>query len=47
LEEAGEEFARLWLAGGNKSTVNEPSDGGRVAIFAMPSTPLVGGAIFI
>jgi hypothetical protein len=47
LEEAGEEFARLWLDGGNKSTVNEPSDGGRVAIFAMPSTPLVGGAIFL
>jgi hypothetical protein len=47
LEEVGEEFTRLWLDGGNKSTVNEPSDGGRVAIFATPSTPLVGRAIFV
>jgi hypothetical protein len=45
LEEAGEEFARLWLDGGNKSTVNEPPDGRHVAIFAAPSTPLLGGAI--
>jgi hypothetical protein len=47
LEEAGEEFARLWLDGGNKSTVNEPSDGGRIAIFVAASTPLLGGAIFL
>jgi len=46
LEEAGEEFARLWLDGGNKSTVNEPPDGGRVAIFATASTPRMGGGIF-
>jgi hypothetical protein len=46
LEEAGEEFTRLWPDGGNKSTVNEPSDGGRVAIFAAPSTPPLGGTIF-
>jgi hypothetical protein len=46
LEEAGEEFARLWLDGGKKSTVNERPDGGRVAIFAAASTRFLGGAIF-
>jgi hypothetical protein len=47
LEEAGEEFARLWLDDGNKSTVTGASDGGRVAIFAATSTPPLGGAIFL
>jgi hypothetical protein len=46
LEEAGEEFARLWLDGGKKSTVNERPDGARVAIFAAPSTPPLGEPIF-
>jgi hypothetical protein len=38
LREAGEEFARVWLEDGNKSTVNAPLGDGRIAIFAAPST---------
>ncbi|QWG20201.1 hypothetical protein KMZ68_10390 [Bradyrhizobium sediminis] len=44
---SGEEFNRLRLDGGNKSTVNEPPDDGHVAIFAAASTRLPGAAIFL
>jgi hypothetical protein len=43
--DAGEDFDRFWLDGGNKSTVNESSYDGRVAIFAAASTRFFGGAI--
>jgi hypothetical protein len=36
----------LRLDGGNKSTVNQPPDERRVAIFAAPSTPVRGGTMF-
>jgi hypothetical protein len=42
----GEDFGRCHSDGGNKSTVNQRSDDGRVAIFAAPSTRLSGATIF-
>jgi len=42
----GEDFDRWRPNGGNKSTVNQPPDERRVAIFAAPSTPVRGGTIF-
>jgi hypothetical protein len=44
---SGEEFNRLRLDGGNKSTVNPRPDDGHVAIFAALSTCLPGAAIFL
>jgi hypothetical protein len=41
-----EDFDRLRLDGGNKSTVNQPPDERRVAIFAASSTPVRGGTMF-
>jgi len=37
----------LRLDAGNKSTVNQPPDEWRVAIFAAPSTPVRGGTMFV
>jgi hypothetical protein len=42
----GEDFDRWRPNGGNKSTVNQPLDERRVAIFAAPSTPVRGGTMF-
>jgi hypothetical protein len=43
----GEDFDRWRPDGGNKSTVNQPPDEPRVAIFAAPSTPVRGGTMFL
>jgi hypothetical protein len=42
-----EDFDRLRLDASNKSTVNQPPDERRVAIFAAPSTPVRGGTMFL
>jgi hypothetical protein len=42
----GEDFDRWRPDGGNKSTVNQPLDEPRVAIFAASSTPVRGGTMF-
>jgi hypothetical protein len=43
--DAREEFDRFWLDGSNKSTANEGSHDGHVAIFTAVSTPPLGGTI--